>query len=438
MTTSATTRQPRWRGVALILVVLGVLAGCASPDPSASATAGGSPRPSPFPSPAGAATATPAPAAASPAGSPTPAPFAGPIAGAWRVRKILAPDARTALVPGSVYGDEAYDIRPTCASEPCPSIEVAVTPLGRASPRTVTTLTRHGDVYESDAEAQNDGPCINAFGDRIPGGAAVSQTLRLWLTKVRPAGTAVESTQLNGSIDLGLAPTAIGSAGGCTAQTATYDLTGKRGAVAVATSRPTSPPGGTGGTGGAAHGPQTDLPRIGVQVPGAKIDYFDIEGTTAADLVASLAQGGVDACGAINYEWHQGDQRPAACTITAFPGFERAISERTGADGSCTISRADVKASFVIHFPRWSAPKRVPSRLLAWWRDVVTFIRDHEAEHVRISREAVAKLDRSLKGADCADAPDLIQRWARALSKAQESFDRTEYARPWPQPPAGY
>jgi predicted secreted Zn-dependent protease len=420
--------------VALTLVVLGVLAGCAPADPSASAAAGVSPAPSPSPAP----TPTPGGVPASPAASPTPAAFAGPIAGAWRVRKILAPDARTALVPGSVYGDEAYDIRPTCASEPCPSIEVAVTPLGRAAPRTVTTLTRHGDVYESDAQAQNDGPCINAFGDRIPGGAAVSQTLRLWLTKVRPAGTAVESEQLNGSIDLALAPTAIGSTGGCTEQTATYDLTGRRGAVAVATSRPTSPPGGGTGGSGTARGPQADLPRIGVKVPGATIDYFDIEGTSAADLVASLAQGGVDACGVINYEWHQGDQRPAACTITAFPGFERAIGERTGTDGSCTISRADVRASFVIHFPRWSAPKRVPSRLLAWWRDVVTFIRDHEAEHVRISREAVAKLDRSLKGADCEDAPDIIQGWARALSKAQEAFDRAEYAKPWPRPPAGY
>lgn len=206
----------------------------------------------------------------------------------------------------------------------------------------------------------------------------------------------------------------------------------------MATARPTAPPStGTGGSGGPGGGPLTDLPKLGVKVPGAAIDYFAIEGSTADELITSLARGGVKACGTINYEWHEGDQRPAACTITAFPGFEDDIDERNGADGSCRIRGADIQVDLVIHFPRWTAPPRVPTRLLAWWRDVVDFIRDHEAEHVRISRDAVEDLDARLEGAGCEDASEIIGGWARSLTAAQEAFDRVEYAKPWPQPPSG-
>lgn len=427
-----TARQPRRRDagatLARILAAL-LLAGCAvtaepTPTPATPATAAPPATVLPVPSAAPQTTATP-----------TPAPVAGPIGGTWRVRKILSPDHRSELISGTVYDEEAFVVRPTCPAEPCPEIEVRMTPLGRASPVTVATLRRDGDTYVTEAQAQSDGPCRSALGDPIPGGAAITQTLRLWLTRVRPAGTAVESTLLQGAIELELTPTEIGAAGGCQPQVAAYDLSGRREAVAVATARPSPRPTASGST--TAGGGLADLPRLGVKVTGATIDYFAIEGSTAGDLLDSLARGGVRACGEINYEWHEGDQRPAACTVTRFPDFDEALSQRTSASGACRITDSDVRARFTIHFPRWTAPDRVPKRLLAWWRDVVDFIRDHEAQHVAISREAVDALNEDLDGADCDEASDVIQRWARDLTRAQEAFDRAEYARPWPEPPPG-
>ena len=88
--------------------------------------------------------------------------------------------------------------------------------------------------------------------------------------------------------------------------------------------------------------------------------------------------------------------------------------------------------------PRWVAPKRVPKRLLAWWRDIIEFIRDHEAGHVDITLDHLKRLNRQLVGEDCKDADAIIGRWAKDLSSAQEEFDRVEYQKPWPEAPAGY
>ncbi len=297
----------------------------------------------------------------------------------------------------------------------------------------ISILKREGDRYVSAARAENEGPCIDADGARVQGGATVTSTLRLWLATVRAEGSAVESTQLTGSLELDLTPTEVGSAAGCEAQSAAYELTGRREEIAVRDAPlpdVDEPPNTAGGL--------ADLPSLSVKVTGAEVSYFEIDGDTVNELASSLADGGVQACGAINYEWNRGDDRPAACAVTSFPNVLDAIDQRLESNGDCTIAKATVRARFTIHFPRWVAPKRVPARLLAWWRDVVEFIRDHEAGHVVISRDHVKRLNANLIGEECADADSIIGRWAKGLSAAHEEYDRVEYAKPWPVPPAGY
>lgn len=421
----------RWISAALIAVLV---VGCdaaapasapsSSPSGSAAAVA-----PSTTPTATPAAAATPRPSGP----SATLAPVAGPIAGIWRVRKVLSQDDRSALLPGAVFDEEAFEVTPECDLEPCPSVEVRTTPLGRRQPVSIAILKREGDRYVSAARAENEGPCIDPDGDRVQGGATVTSTLRLWLAIVRAEGSAVEQTQLTGSLELDLTPTEVGSAAGCEAQSAAYELTGRREEIAVRDAplpNVDEPPNTAGG--------MADLPSLSVKVTGAEVSYFEIDGDTVNELASSLADGGVQACGAINYEWNRGDDRPAACAVTSFPNVLDAIDQRLESNGDCTIAKATVRARFTIHFPRWVAPKRVPARLLAWWRDVVEFIRDHEAGHVVISRDHVKRLNANLIGEDCEDAESIIGRWAKGLSAAHEEYDRGEYAKPWPEPPAGY
>ena len=429
----------RARAVALGLATV-VLWGCA--DTTAPSTAIESSAVSGQAAPTASAPA--ASAATSPRATPvpssTPTPQAGPIAGTWRVRKVLTVADRTGLVPGAAYADEAYAIATDCPVEPCAAITVRATPLGHASPVVETTLERDGDTYVSAAAALPDGPCLEDGGGQVPGGASIASTLRLWIATVRPAGTAVESTRLMGTLQLTLTPTPIGAAAGCEARSASYDLSGRREAIAVIDDGSDDGGGrdGDGDTDAPDSAGRVALPRIGVKVTGATIDYFGVRGDTVEELAVSVARGGVRACGEINYEWFEGDARPSACVVTRFLDWEEAIETRTDADGDCTITDADVTARFIVHFPRWTRPSRVPERLLDWWRDIVAFIRDHEAGHVKIGRDYVKKLNARLDGADCTDASSIITAWARQLTKAQEAFDRREYDEPWPEPPRGY
>ncbi len=401
----------------------------------------GAPAPSPAPN-APSASVAPSSASAAAAGTPRPAPTPvateppvaelGPVGGVWRVRKILSIEHRSELIPGAAFDEEAYLVKPDCDDEPCPSIEVRMTPLGRSQPVTIANLERDGNRYVSAARAENEGPCLDEDGDAIRGGAKVTSIMRLWLSTVRASGSAVETTEMRGSLDLDLEPTPVGSAAGCLPQTAAYELSGRREAVAVRDDPLPDVEGPPNTAGGLAN-----LPRISVKVNGAEVVYFEIEGDTVAELGASLADGGVQSCGAINYEWHEGDARPAACTVTSFPDIEDAIDQRV-TNGNCTIAKSTIRGKFAVHMPRWVAPKRVPKRLLAWWREIVEFIRDHEAGHVDINLDHLERLNKRLVGEDCEDADSIIGRWAKDLSSAQEEFDRVEYQKPWPEAPAGY
>ena len=104
--------------------------------------------------------------------------------------------------------------------------------------------------------------------------------------------------------------------------TASYDLTGRLASTAgrIEPPEPDQPPNTAGGV--------ASLPSISVKVSGVKIVYFPIQGDTVDELIGNLARGGVRACGEINYEWNEGDDRPAACTITGFNDLDGAMDER--------------------------------------------------------------------------------------------------------------
>jgi predicted secreted Zn-dependent protease len=412
------------------------IAGCAQATPTPPPTAPSSPVASAVTTTAP-TTSGPSQAAATVAPPSTPTPQAGPLSGLWRVRRVLAQDDRGALLPTTAYGDDAYDIHAACPNEPCDRIDVRAAPFGQAEPLTTTSLDRDKagpPTYRSPA-TDSAGPCLTADGDRVPGGASVKSTLRLWLASVRPAGTAIQSVQLQGRLDVDIAPTPIGTASGCKRQAASYTLSGRREAAAVL-------PGQTDADTTDDPIPGSDglvaLPKISVSVPASEIDYFSVRGSSVDDLVAAVARGGVAACGQIDYEWYRGDARPSACTQTNFSDLTGSIQTASNSStGACRITSSKIGVTFTIHMPQWTAPKRVPAPLLAWWRAIVTFIRNHEAGHTAISRDYVKQLNAKLDGAVCSSVNAIVRKWAGQLSAAQEAYDRREYSKPWPVPPFG-
>ncbi len=380
----------------------------------------------------------PAPASDGPAGSSTPSAAPGaellPIAGTWRVRKVLSPKDRSGLATDRTFDEETYSIAASCEREPCDTVELTTTPLGLTSPATTTKLTRDGAFYSSADQPPASIDCRTFDGDRVAGGASATTNLKLWIATERPAGTSVKLTVLKGEIDLDIKPTSVGESAGCEPQAASFDLSGRREEVAVRDPNGPAqidlkPPRGAS---------FVRLPKLSTPIPNAKVYYFGITGDTSIELAISIARGGTKACGLIDYEWFRGDARPSACTITYMTDVEESIRTSVDSAGNCRIAAARFASRYVVNMPRWTAPARVPKRLLDWWRRIIDFIAVHEGGHVKIGRDYIKKLNSRLIGKDCTQADGIIQAWAKQHSAAQEAFDMVEYQKPWPQPAAGY
>jgi predicted secreted Zn-dependent protease len=415
-----------------VFVVAGCMPSPSTPPPSAPASrppdASGSP-------PAASASSGPSATATASSSAQTTAELL-PISGVWRVRKVLRAEDQSQPIGDPAFDEETYSVDASCDQEPCDTVKVTTTPLGLTSPASVVDMTRDGAVYKSSGQLAQASSCVSEFGDRVDGGANTASTLRLWVTTDRPAGSSVASVALHGSVDVAITPTPLGKDAGCEPESAGFELSGRREEVAVR-----NPDGSTAGPNlqppaGAAY---VALKTVTAKVPGATVRYFDVVGDTSAELAESVGRGGAKACGMIQYEWFRGDARPSACTLTRVSDTRQSIRLSTSASsGSCRIRDAHVTTSYVVYIPRWSDPSRVPKPLLDWWRRIIVFIADHEAGHVRIGRDYIARLNQRLAGKPCADMSSIIRSWASQHAAAQEAYDRSEYSRPWPQPAAGY
>jgi predicted secreted Zn-dependent protease len=415
-------RRGRAASIALAAILI---AGCGEMAPSSLPSASTSATPS--------TAASTAPAPASPQPSASPVAELLPIAGTWRVRKVLSREDRSGLIGDRTFDQETYSIAAGCASEPCDTVEVTTTPLGLVAPAKTTKLTRDGAIYTSADQPAEPTDCMNFDDDRVAGGASATTKLRIWIATDRPAGTSVKLTVLKGEVDLEIVPTSVGKSAGCEAQSASFELSGRREEVAVRDPNGAQidlkpPPGAV----------FVRLPRLSTPIANATVRYFAITGDTSPELALSIASGGSQACGYIDYEWFRGDARPSACTITYLTDTSESIRTKLTASGACTIAAARFQSRYVINMPRWTAPPRVPKRLLDWWRRIIDFIATHEAGHVRIGRNWIKKLNARLTGRDCDQADEIIQAWAAQHSAAQEAYDMSEYTKPWPQPAPGY
>ncbi len=425
--------------ISLVVLVAACMPSPSTPAPSAAPTDSSAPNGSASaPAASASASAPAASASARPSASASPNGAAEllPIAGVWRVRKVLRAEDPSRPTGDAAFDEETYSVDASCDQEPCDTVKVTTTPLGLTSPATVVDMTRDGAVYKSSGRLAQASSCVSTFGDRVDGGANTASTLRLWVTTDRPAGSSIASVALHGSMDVAINPTALGKDAGCEPEAAAFELSGRREEVAVR-----NPDGSSAGPNlqppaGAAY---VALKTVTAKVPGAAVRYFDVVGDTSAELAESVGRGGAKACGMIQYEWFRGDARPSACTLTRVSDTGQSIRLSTSASSSsCRIRDAHVTTSYIVYIPRWSDPSRVPKRLLDWWRRIVAFIANHEAGHVRIGRDYIARLNQRLVGKPCADVAAIIRSWASQHAAAQEAYDRSEYSKPWPQPAAGY
>ncbi len=380
----------------------------ASPGATAVAEAT-QPMATPGRTPAPSATATPAPA--------FPKDFVPD--GAWSVEFWTSGQGRVT---------EYYYLTRSCPASTCDVHAVARDQFGAEVSSGV--FKRSGDAYELHVSERKPAACGPSSAVSIS--ATASVTTDLTLAPERGGSSAFVSVAITGTriVDFGAASL-------CPSRTLDYAATGTKvqiaeipseapGPGAGSAARPTPVPGGV------------PPPSVPVRVTGATITYYQVTGTTATDLLQGMETTATAVCGLIDYSWYSGNPHPVSCAKLAFadnPGITFATNQATGA---CTVAVSQVRWTATIPIPRWTAPRTVPAPLAAWWKTYVTYVARHEGGHVAIFKQWIGLLPGRLAGQPCSAAQSITDAWNQQEQAAQEAYDRREYAKPQPTPPAAF
>ncbi len=139
-----------------------------------------------------------------------------------------------------------------------------------------------------------------------------------------------------------------------------------------------------------------------VFLPWARYEFYDVEGTTAPELLASIRR-----------------ERPRSYRYFAQTAWN--VTWRAEWNGDpCRVRWADIRATIVVTMPRWKAPPDAPPGLVEDWNRMVRALSIHEAGHVENAREAEREVRRALMGVT---APSCNMMTLRTRQAAQWVLD---------------
>lgn len=180
-----------------------------------------------------------------------------------------------------------------------------------------------------------------------------------------------------------------------------------------------------------APGTMAALPAGTVSVAGADVVYYDIFGTSPAQLREQISRFGP-----------QGEPGSDVIATAEFvPAWvDVPVTKTTDIGGIFTTSSyyvCDVNWRFVVTVPRWVGPGSVPQPTVAWWSTALDRIVEHEATHVRIWQQALPSLESRLSDQmPCWEATSVIQDWLYEVDAAQAAFDADHGYLDWPSAPS--
>lgn len=323
---------------------------------------------------------------------------------------------------------EYYYLTRTCPASTCDVRAVARDQFGAEVASGL--FKRSGDAYRLHIAERQTEACGASSAVFI--GASASVTTDLSLAPQRAEGSAFVSVGISGSRTVD-----FGAASLCPSRTVAYAATGTKVQIAEIPSEAPGP--GDGSAAGPTPYPGgVPPPNVPVRVTGATIVSYPVTGTTATALVERMATSATAFCGLIDYSWYTGDTRPVSCAKMAFaanPGITLVTDASTGA---CRVSVSQVHWTVQIPIPHWTGPRTVPAPLAAWWKTYVAYVGKHEAGHVAIFRQWIGLLPGRLNGQPCSAAESIVDAWHQQEQAAQEAYDRREYAKPQPMPPAAF
>jgi len=113
--------------------------------------------------------------------------------------------------------------------------------------------------------------------------------------------------------------------------------------------------------------PPTSAVAGSLNIPNATVVYYDIAGSSEAELRAEL-----NAKSPVGYDGYKGDATTNWFIRWDWPGYGTM---------SCDLSNATVTYEIEVIFPRWTSPDDAPSDLVAKWANFSRALAGHEANH---------------------------------------------------------
>ncbi len=168
-----------------------------------------------------------------------------------------------------------------------------------------------------------------------------------------------------------------------------------------------------------------------VSIPGAEIVYYDIVGSSPAQLreqisrFGPVSEPGSDVIAVARFipEW-------ADVPVTE-------TTEVGGVFSTTSYYVCKVGWRFEVTVPRWVGPSPAPQPAIAWWTTALARIVEHEATHVRIWQEALPQLESRLSDEmPCSEATEVLYEWLYEVDAAQSAFDAEHGYLDWPSAPS--
>lgn len=155
--------------------------------------------------------------------------------------------------------------------------------------------------------------------------------------------------------------------------------------------------------------PLTQTALASIQIPAARIIYYDIDGATAEELRAQL-----DLFGPVGVDGYKGDATTNWFIHWDWPGYGMS---------DCDLTHAQVSYEVDVVLPRWRMPAEADPGLISQWAAYMDALVEHEKRHVEyVVRHSASVLD-AIKHADCETAEQEANKILQAIREHDIEYD---------------
>jgi predicted secreted Zn-dependent protease len=132
-----------------------------------------------------------------------------------------------------------------------------------------------------------------------------------------------------------------------------------------------------------------------VNIPHATITYYDISGSTAAELRADLNR-----LHPTGFDGARGDATTKWNIHWDWPGY---------GESDCRLDQVKVSYQVKVIFPRWKPPADADPELVARWATYTLRLAEHESGHVDYLAAKIGSVEQAIRGATCQTAEAAAQ-----------------------------